>query len=834
MNRQNLLKALPAIERYAAATLAVVCVLAIRLALDPMLGDRAPYMLFILTIVVVKRLWGRGPGLLVTLLAGIGVWYFIIEPRFSFGIANQFDALNLAGYFIVGVGISFLREVSSRTSPSGTPEVTNTRLHVVRQTAVLGAATVVLVGMVVLLQRDFRRTQEAEGWVRHTYQVISSAESLLTVMVDAESNERGFMLTGDARFEAPFNSAIAAGPKRLLDLRVLTSDNPRQRSRLFEISRLIGERLAMLKLGVEVRRTSGVDAAIALVRSGQGVQTMDRLRAMLDAVVNEERVLLAQRTTRAAGQASRGRWVLGLGSGALIILLVFASVVIDRETVRREEINLALRRHSDLLEQAHDSLLTYKLGGAINYWSHGAETLFGYTREEALGHSSHELLHTHHPLGMAQIDAVLERDGHWQGELTQTTKDGRKLIVEAQWAVAADAHGDKWVLEANRDITERKQAEQQSRLFEVLFAQSRDIILFVRHADGRIVGANHAATRAYGYSYEDLLKLSVDDLRVSDRGGLTRAQMNEASANGILFEAEHKRREGGTFPVEVSSQGALIDGTLTLLSVVRDTADRKRAEEALRKSEQRYRQLFSQMTEGFTLLEAIRDEYGRPCDFRYLEANPAFETHSGLPRKAALGRKIREVFPGIEPFWIETYCKVATTGESVHFEKYLPMVQRWLEVSAFQAPLDRVGVTFADISERKRSEAERTLLATAIEQAAETVVITDRDAKIQYVNPAFTRTTGYTHDEALGGNPRILKSGLHDAEFYRDLWVHDRRRKTLARRIHEPAQGRDALQRRGHHRPGARRLREDHQLHRHQIRHHRAQARRKLPSAKVR
>ena len=96
MGRQKVLQAFPAIGRYAATVLAVVCTLAIRLVLDPMLGDRAPFLFFVLVIVVVKRLWGRGPGLLATLLGGIAAWYFILEPRFSFAIANRIDALNLA------------------------------------------------------------------------------------------------------------------------------------------------------------------------------------------------------------------------------------------------------------------------------------------------------------------------------------------------------------------------------------------------------------------------------------------------------------------------------------------------------------------------------------------------------------------------------------------------------------------------------------------------------------------------------------------------------------------------------------------------------------------
>jgi PAS domain S-box-containing protein len=75
-----------------------------------------------------------------------------------------------------------------------------------------------------------------------------------------------------------------------------------------------------------------------------------------------------------------------------------------------------------------------------------------------------------------------------------------------------------------------------------------------------------------------------------------------------------------------------------------------------------------------------------------------------------------------------------------------------------------------DLTERKRAEAERLLLTSAIEQAAEVVVITDTQATIQYVNPAFTQTTGYTSEEAIGQNPRILQSGTHDAAFYRRLW----------------------------------------------------------------
>ena len=117
-----------------------------------------------------------------------------------------------------------------------------------------------------------------------------------------------------------------------------------------------------------------------------------------------------------------------------------------------------------------------------------------------------------------------------------------------------------------REINQRKAIEEELRRYRLLAEQARDIMLFVRYADGRILEANVAAEKAYGYSKEELLALSISQLRAPETSPSVRDQMAAASEKGILFETLHRRADGSVFPVEVSSQGTTdIDGERVLL-----------------------------------------------------------------------------------------------------------------------------------------------------------------------------------------------------------------------------------------------------------------------------
>jgi PAS domain S-box-containing protein len=119
---------------------------------------------------------------------------------------------------------------------------------------------------------------------------------------------------------------------------------------------------------------------------------------------------------------------------------------------------------------------------------------------------------------------------------------------------------------------------------------------------------------------------------------------------------------------------------------------------------------------------------------------------------------------------LETYGRVALTGVPARFETYVESLQQWFSISVYSPRKGYFVTVFDAITERKRTEAARQLLASAIEQAAEMIVITDPLGSIQYVNPAFESVTGYAKEEVLGRNPRILKSGEHGQSFYEELW----------------------------------------------------------------
>jgi len=187
-------------------------------------------------------------------------------------------------------------------------------------------------------------------------------------------------------------------------------------------------------------------------------------------------------------------------------------------------------------------------------------------------------------------------------------------------------------------------------------------------------------------------------------------------------------------------------------------------------SERELRLIFELMPNGFALLEMIYDMDNQPVAFRYLDMNPAFEKLTGLHINDVLGRPVKGILPDTEASQVALYNEVANGGGPQSFELHSKELERDYLVYAFSPEKGRFVTIFSDISEIKRSESQIRKLSEAVTQSPASIVITDLDGSIEYVNPWFTEETGYTLQEAVGQNPRVLKSGEQCTAYYKNLW----------------------------------------------------------------
>ncbi len=421
----------------------------VQVALNPSPTLAIPLLVSLLAVLVTAYLAGRGPALFAVAVNLLVNCYFFAYPHFSLAVAEKGDRWSLAIFTSVGIAVSLLSHRFSRAR------------HFPR-VALMLASSLFLVIVAVLVWFDFSDAREAEALVEHTYQVLNASEHLFSIIQDAEARQRGYLLTGEQQYLDRYRELVSDERAAMQAVHALTGDNAAQQIRLAELRRYINARLSLLDLGISARRDLGVQAAIVMIRAGEGAHLMRNIRASLGAMEAEEHGLLKQRTQAAAAQAVRTRWALGMGSALLVALLIFAGIVIESDVGKLQASARILRRHTDLLDKAPGPIVVWQLGGAIEYWNRGAEELFGFTSEQAVGRDHNEFLQPLHPLGISAIQELLARDGEWRGEIRHLI-GGREIIVESRMTLVTERDGRKTVLKTNRDITAEKRAQDEIR-----------------------------------------------------------------------------------------------------------------------------------------------------------------------------------------------------------------------------------------------------------------------------------------------------------------------------------------------------------------------------------
>ena len=258
------------------------------------------------------------------------------------------------------------------------------------------------------------------------------------------------------------------------------------------------------------------------------------------------------------------------------------------DVTERKEAEGQLREQAALLELA--PVLVRDPNNRIVLWTHGAKHLYGFSKAEALGRVSHELLQTQFPDSQERMDEALRRAGRWEGELVHRTRSGERRVVASQQIVYRDAGGRPLrILEVNADLTEVHQAEQARRQaeqrFSLLARSVRDYAIFLMDPEGRITHWNEGAARVKGYTEAEVLGQHVSLFYPHDQlaAGRPQRQLQEAAAQGRSHEENWRVRKGGErfwgdeliAPLRVDESGAL----LGFAKICRNLTERKAAED---------------------------------------------------------------------------------------------------------------------------------------------------------------------------------------------------------------------------------------------------------------
>ena len=415
-----------------------------------------------------------------------------------------------------------------------------------------------------------------------------AGSTFIRSLIDVETGERGYLLTGDNAFLEPFETSRGRVAAELDDLGAQLAPIPEAAPRLQRLRELAAAKLEWTERNIALRRAGAGPEAVARVATGTGKRLMDANRAELAAIhAAAETRLMDQR--RRQHEASILNWV------AVITLSSFASVLLGLAAFDQRRIRRAVAADLARLQTFTRAFglaqgFLRERSGVITHWTEGAERLYGYRREEALGQLCQDLLRTSYPRPRAEIEAELTREGRWQGELARVRRDGVPLTVVSNWALhQGNGPGGEAVIEMSNDITALKRAEEAAERASTLLRavlETTPCPVYAKDRAGRILLANSQYLATIGRDWSTVAGRSSEDFQHD----LAEAALAMESDQRVMAEGRSDSVEelvtvegGGTRVLLVNKtpmRGA--DGTVTgLVGVAFDITERRAAETAL-------------------------------------------------------------------------------------------------------------------------------------------------------------------------------------------------------------------------------------------------------------
>jgi len=456
-----------------------------------------------------------------------------------------------------------------------------------------GIAVAIIVAVGAAALRSTEATVSSAQWVAHTLQVRAELEAGFADLIEAETGVRGYVITGDTTYLAPYHSARATLNSRLAGLRALTADNPAQQRRLDSLDTLVATRLERFQWTIETRRTGGPAAAARAVSGGRGKELIRLVHDVITQMEEDEGRLLAQRSVTLQAKARLARLAAWTGALVALALAGLASVLVGREMAGRRVAEERLRL---LVGSVRDyAIYMVDPAGYVKSWNAGAERIKGYAPPEILGQHFARFF-TPEDVAAGRPAAVLHAaatEGRYEEENWRLRKDGSRFWADVVITAVRDERGALLgFAKVTRDLTERKRAEQALRAseerFRILAVTANDAILSA-DARGHITYFNPGAERIFGLTSDEVIDrplttLMPERFREAHRAGLARyVATGEARVIGKTVELAGRRKDGTEFPLELSLATWKHGSEVAFTAIIRDITARKEGEDQRRR-----------------------------------------------------------------------------------------------------------------------------------------------------------------------------------------------------------------------------------------------------------
>lgn len=430
------------------------------------------------------------------------------------------------------------------------------------------------------------------------------------------------------------------------------------------------------------------------------------------------------------------------------------------------------------VENAPDGIFVVNEKGQYLDVNNAACKLLGYTREEFLSMAIPHMLPPDDKTTLSSF-SELKRRGILNIELKLLRKD--KLLVDVRLDAVSLSEG-KYMAFCS-DISERKIVEEalkrSEEKFRKFFENNPEYCYMVSH-EGKLIDINKAALKRLGYRKEEIIGKPIAKTIYSKQSQKKAKQLfKKWKKDGILENEEMtivaKSGEERSVLLNVNSIKDSHGNLVSSISVQTDISGSKKNEEELKKSEEKYHSLFTNMMNGYAYCEMIFNKANKPVDFEYIAVNDAFEKLTGLKKEDVLGRKVTEAIPGIKdshPELFDIYGKVASTGESTSFEIYFEPLDIWFSISVYSPKKGYFVAVFENITERKETEealqAQKENYSSLLDNAPIGVFSINRDGEIIDINQRLLNIIGAPSlEEALKVNTfrasNFVESGITQA-----------------------------------------------------------------------